>query len=86
MPNLTLDTTAASDKGSTGIYVYTPDVAPKKPYNVKLDVELLHALRAVKARDGISESEQIRRGIRLWLDSKDVTKADRKRASTRKRS
>jgi Arc/MetJ-type ribon-helix-helix transcriptional regulator len=42
----------------------------KRPYNVKLDVELLDALRAIKERDGISESEQIRRGIRLWLGSR----------------
>jgi Ribbon-helix-helix protein, copG family len=40
---------------------------PKQAYNVKLDPELIAALRAIKQRDGISESEQIRRGIRLWL-------------------
>lgn len=85
MPNLTFDTIEPTAKESTGIYVYTCDVAPKKPYNVKLDVELLHALRAIKANEGIPESEQIRRGIRLWLESKGVAKADRKRASTRKR-
>ena len=49
---------------------------PKRPYIVavtlKIDLELLDALRAIKARDGVSESEQIRRGIRLWLKAKGV--------------
>lgn len=53
----------------------------KRPYNVKIDPELLDALRAVKERDGISESEQIRRGIRLWLEQKGVMKTERKRAA-----
>jgi hypothetical protein len=39
----------------------------KVGYSMKLDPDLLRALRVVKRRDGISESEQIRRGIRLWL-------------------
>jgi hypothetical protein len=62
-------------------------MTPKKqPYNVKLDPELIDALRAIKVRDGISESEQIRRGIRLWLESKSGMRAPRPRALTRGRS
>jgi Ribbon-helix-helix domain len=64
-------------------------MSPKKPYTLKIDPELLEALREIKERDGIPESEQIRRGIRLWLDSKGHTQArrsGRKRAVTRKRS
>lgn len=63
-------------------------VSPKKPYTLKIDPELLDALREIKQRDGINESEQIRRGIQLWLDSKGMTasrRAERKRAGTRKR-
>ena len=41
-------------------------------YNFAIDPELRAGLRRVKARDGISESEQIRRGIRLWLKRKGV--------------
>jgi hypothetical protein len=41
-------------------------------YNFALDQQLIDALRAIKARDGVSESEQIRRGIRLWLKTKGV--------------
>jgi hypothetical protein len=62
-------------------------VPPKKPYTLKIDTELLAALRNIKTRDGIGESEQIRRGIQLWLKQKGVTiKTERKRADTRKRS
>jgi hypothetical protein len=58
---------------------------PKRPYTLKIDLELLAALRAVKERDGISESEQIRRGIKLWLETKGVgVEADRKRARMRR--
>lgn len=39
----------------------------------------------MKERDGVAESEQIRRAIRTWLESKDVIKSERKRAATRKR-
>ena len=58
----------------------------KRPYTLKIDEDLLAALKAVKARDGIPESEQIRRGIRLWLARAGGTKPERKRAATRKRS
>lgn len=61
-------------------------VTPKVRYNFWLDVEQRDALRAVKERDGIPESEQIRRAIDAWLESKGVKKAERKRAATRKRS
>jgi hypothetical protein len=62
-------------------------MAARPIYNFAIDPELLAALRALKVREGIPESEQIRRGIRLWLESKGVRlEADRKRAATRKRS
>ena len=35
-----------------------------------LDPELSAGLKAIKDRDGISESEQVRRAVRLWLESK----------------
>jgi hypothetical protein len=41
-------------------------------YNFACDQDLIDALRAIKDRDGIPESEQIRRGIRLWLKTKGV--------------
>lgn len=62
---------------------------PKKAYTLKIDVELIDAIRSIKESQGIPESEQIRRGIVLWLKTQGVTakkKAERKRASTRSRS
>ena len=41
-------------------------------YNFACDQELIDALRAIKERDGVAESEQIRRGIRLWLQTKGI--------------
>ena len=61
-------------------------MSPKKAYTLKIDLELLDALRSVKERDGVTESEQIRRGIQLWLKSKGIkVKPERKRAATHKR-
>jgi hypothetical protein len=61
-------------------------MTPRKMRNFRIDAELGDGLKIVRERDGIAESEQIRRGIRLWLESKGVIKAERKRARTRKRS
>jgi len=48
--------------------------------------DLLEAMQALKQRDGMPFSEQIRRALRPWLESKGVMKAERKRAVTRRRS
>jgi hypothetical protein len=62
-------------------------MSPKTRYGFWIDHELLVGLRTLKERDGILESEQIRRAIRDWLGKKGVKmKTERKRASTRKRS
>ena len=59
----------------------------KKLYTFPIDQELADALKLVKERDGISEAEQVRRGIRMWLDSKGVTvKAAPRRAGTRRKA
>jgi hypothetical protein len=58
----------------------------KKTFTFAISDEMKSALAFVRERDGISEAEQIRRGIQMWLDSKDVpVKTERKRAATRKR-
>ncbi len=44
----------------------------RKMHSFYLDPELSAGLKTVKDRDGISESEQVRRAVRLWLDSKGV--------------
>jgi hypothetical protein len=53
---------------------------------VRVPDETYADLKAVQDRDGVPVSEQLRRGIRLWLESKGVMKAERKRADTRRRS
>jgi hypothetical protein len=63
-------------------------VTPKRLANFRLEHELLEGLSLVKDRDGIPLTEQVRRAIRLWLDSRGVTvkttrPARRKRATTK---
>ena len=44
----------------------------RERYHVWLDRDARKGLRVVKAREGIPEAEQIRRAVRIWLDSKGV--------------
>jgi hypothetical protein len=57
-----------------------------KTFTFAIPDALKAGLQAVKQRDGISEAEQIRRAIAMWLDSKGAMKAERKRVATRKRT
>ena len=47
-------------------------VTPKRLYNFMLDPEIAAALKALKARDGVSEGEIVRRGIKMYVESKGV--------------
>ena len=58
-------------------------MTPRRLYNFRIDPELEAGLKAVKARDGISESEQIRRALLEWLKQKGVMKAERTRPAQR---
>jgi hypothetical protein len=61
----------------------------RKKYSFWIDGEQADGLKLVKERDGVLESEQIRRAIGDWLKKKGVnaaTKTERPRAATRKRS
>ena len=58
----------------------------RQRYGFWIDPTQRDGLRHVKERDGILESEQIRRAIDDWLEKKGLSvKAERKRAVTRKR-
>lgn len=60
---------------------------PKIRFNFWLEADQRDGLRLVKERDGVPESEQVRRAIASWLESKGVTtKAARPRAQTRERA
>jgi hypothetical protein len=61
-------------------------VTPRKRYTFFIDLEQQAELTKVKVRDGISESEQIRRAIAMWLETKGVTKSAPRRASTRRKA
>ena len=66
------------------VYTYhTNTVAPpnKVMYSLRLDPAHARLLKQIKARDGIPESEQIRRGLLLWFAQKGVLK----KKTTRKR-
>jgi len=60
-------------------------MTPRKRYSFWIDGDQAAGLKVVKERDGVLESEQIRRALDDWLKKKGVKKTDRKRASTRKR-
>jgi len=72
------------DKGCQ--YTYTaPFMKPRSRYGFWIDEAQRVGLRHVKERDGILESEQIRRAIDEWLRKKGaIPKPERKRAVTRK--
>jgi len=58
-----------------------------KPATFRIDRRLLDGLEAVKRRDGVPISEQVRRALEAWLEGKGVLgKSDRGRVSSRKRS
>jgi uncharacterized protein (DUF4415 family) len=54
----------------------------KQLTEMRLDGDLLEAMRRLQERDGISFSEQMRRALRRWLESKNGAPAgrDRKRS------
>ena len=61
-------------------------MSPLRPTNIRIDTELLEGMQQIVQRDGVPVSEQVRRGIRMWLESKGVkVKTERPRAATRKR-
>jgi len=62
-------------------------MASRKRYSFWIDDRQAEGLKTVKERDGVLESEQIRRAIDAWLEQKGVVpKPARKRAATRKRA
>jgi hypothetical protein len=53
----------------------------------RVDADLIAAMEALKERDGMPLSEQIRRALRPWLEGKGVmAKADLRHAPTRRKS
>ncbi len=42
----------------------------RRRVNLYMDPDLVAGLKRIKERDGVSESEQIRRAVRGWLEQK----------------
>ena len=61
-------------------------MTPRKRYSFWIDDAQADGLKVVKDRDGVLESEQIRRALDDWLKKKGVRKSGAPRAGTRKRS
>ena len=56
----------------------------RRRINFYIDPDLADGLKTLKERDGVPESEQIRRGIKLWLEAKGI-KATRKKGGRMKK-
>jgi hypothetical protein len=63
-------------------------MGPRQRYGFWIDEAQRNGLCFVKARDGVLESEQIRRAIDMWLESKGVLKKkpERQWTTIRRRS
>ena len=61
------------------------DVMPKKKYSFYINDEQATGLKATKERDGVLESEQIRRAIDRWLEDKGVKEQPARRSEARRR-
>jgi len=62
-------------------------MSPKIPTALRLDADVLAAMRAFKARDGVPITIQIEKAVTEWLAKRGINvKAHRERAQTRKRS
>jgi len=61
-------------------------VGRRRLYTFAIDPDPANALKQVKSRDGVAESEQIRRALRRWFERKGVLKAERKCVAGRRRS
>jgi translation elongation factor EF-Ts len=57
----------------------------RKRYSFWINDAEAEGLKAVKADEGISESEQIRQALRDWLRKKGLKKATKRRSRTRRK-
>jgi hypothetical protein len=59
----------------------------RKVTTFRIDEDLLEAMGRLQERDGIPQSEQIRRALRPWLEAKGVIKAaDRSVVKTKRKA
>ena len=58
----------------------------RKLTNFRIDADLAAGLRLVRERDGMPDSEQIRRAVRAWLLKRRAIKAASRRVSARRKA
>lgn len=71
------------------MYVGLPAMTPRSRYTFFIDEEQKAALTEIKERVGISESEQIRRAVKAWIEENGVSvkkKTAPRRATTRRKA
>ena len=61
-------------------------MTPRKKYSFYIEDEQAESLKAIKQRDGVLESEQIRRALNDWIEKKGVTKAAPRRVQPRRKA
>jgi hypothetical protein len=59
-------------------------MSQRRRYSFWIDEAQADGLKVVKERDGVLESEQIRRAIDRWLEKKRVVKGERRRPPARR--
>lgn len=62
-------------------------MSPKEATALRIDVDLMVAMRQLKAKTGIPVTTQLEMAVRAWLKSEHgvIVKSDRKRVGARKR-
>ncbi len=60
-------------------------MTPLTRYTFYIHEEQRAALAAIKERDGVPESEQIRRAVQEWIAKRGARKAPSRRAQTRRK-
>ena len=53
--------------------------------NFWIDPDLAEGLKVIKTRDGVSEAEQMRRGIKMYLESKGLKFKSARKGAKRRR-
>ena len=62
-------------------------MTPRRKYSFYIEDEQAEALKAIKERDGVLESEQIRRALNDWIEKRRVIeKPAHRRAATRRKA
>jgi hypothetical protein len=68
------------------MYIHGVTPRTRKRYSFWIEPEQAASLKEIKERDGVPESEQIRRAIDAWLTEKNVRKAAPRRVASRRRA